>query len=127
MSETTKVAKWVPARVKLHLAAPHGMVPAREAYKHPDAAGLAVTREEFGGGWTVTHVPSGWAVGRTEDAPRIHSREEAERFALALAPLTDWTRGMDDVMADKPTLAPLVNRVRGAVFGFSVWEDSDAD
>ena len=124
MSETSKaVSGWVPASAKM--AFPEGMVDAFAAFAHPDAPGLAVTRDGHFSGWSVTHLASGHAIGTTDCVFRIALREDAERFALALAPLTDWMRGMDELLADRPTLSPKVHAARVAVFGSCTWDDSD--
>lgn len=128
MSETRTETAWQSAHVAMaYPVDAGGMREAREAYVHPDAPGLAVTAclGNCFGWWSVTHIASGRAIHPDAHDSAIRVRGDAERFALALAPLTDWTRDMGAVMADKPTLAPKVNAVRVEVFGEDAWDHDD--
>lgn len=58
------------------------------AYRHPDAPGLVVHR--FCEKWTVSHEGSGLGVTRFWSVQRP-TRALACAYALALAPLADWT------------------------------------
>ena len=57
------------------------------AYQHPDAPGL-VAHKSVNGGYCVSHAVSGLSVLANW---RPANQSEARAYALAIAPLTDWT------------------------------------
>ncbi|HET7552160.1 MAG TPA: hypothetical protein VFK04_12790 [Gemmatimonadaceae bacterium] len=77
------------------------------AWFHKRAPGLAVVQldpSEFLGRYSITHASSGRAI-----AKGFMRRADAQRGALAVAKLTDWTRTMDDLVGDI-ALSRLVSR-----------------
>lgn len=60
-----------------------------DAWRHPAAPGLVVHRGVNGGGWGVSHDLSGLLC--TVFPNRWENKIEAQRYALGIAPLADWT------------------------------------
>jgi hypothetical protein len=97
--------RWVPSEIKT-MATRDGetVIIPKSGERFEGIEGLAIAtvglrqvhRNHFAEKWTVYHVPSGWGV---VSGTHGISKWRARKRLLKLAPLTDWSRPREEVVA----------------------------
>lgn len=82
---------------------------ARDCYVCPQAAGLCVNRRDDL--WVVSHVRSGTFI-----QPAFVRIADAASFAIAIAPLADWTRKGRDLLNDADVRGAVIRERERTVF-----------
>lgn len=77
----------------------------RRCYRHEDAPGLCINRDRDGevGNWVVSHEASGKYI-----RPEFPNLREAAAYALDIAPMGDWRRSGEEILADEQLRARVV-------------------